>query len=330
MPHFFFGGVILAKPQVGSHRAVEEQGFLRDYTQMFPKLRLGQIPDVYTVKQDFPAADLINPGDQVYQCGFTGASGADDGGGFAGVRFKADVLQHRAVGLGIVEGYIPELQRGKSADVVLVGAVVLNGGRVVQDCVDTGDRSHGPGNHVHHHGGGHDAHEDIHQICNEGGEGANLHAAGVDADGTHVVGGQGGHVHDKTHHRHQRHHQPLRPKADTEHFHVGLIIALFFIFRPDKGANDPDTGELFPHDLIQHVHLCLTTLEPGVGFPCDEQDCRCDDRNNKYQDQTEACILLDTHDDAANQHDRCGDDGSEQHLHHHLKLVDVVGGPGDQ
>ena len=272
------------------------------------------------LKEGYQSVSVDEPAD-VYLINTCTVTGTGD---------KADVLQHRAVRLRIVEGHIPEFQRGKGADIVLVGAVVLNGGGVIQNGVDTGHGGHGPGNHVHHHGRRHDTHEDVHQVGDEGGEGTDLHAAGVDADGAHIVGGQGGHIHDQAHHGHQSHHQSLRLEADAEHLHIGLVVALFLVFRPDKGPNDPDAGELFPHDLVQKIHLSLAALEPGMGFPGDKQDCRGDDRYDDHQDQAELRVLLDAHDDSADQQNGRSDDGTQEHLHHYLKLVDVVGGSGDQ
>ena len=250
VPHLLLCGVGFSVAQVGGHGAVEEQRVLGNHAQMLPELCLGQIPDVYAVEQDLALAGLVDPGNQVHQGGFAGSGGADNGGGLAGTGHKADVLQHRTVRLGVMEGDVPELQRGERTDISVVGAVVPDGGLIVENGVDPADGGHGPGDHVHHHGRSHDAHQDLHQIGDKRGQGTDLHAAGVDPDGAHVVSRQRGHIHDQADHRHQGHHQPLRAQTNAQHFHVCLVVAFRLIFRPDKGPDDPDARQLFPHDLV--------------------------------------------------------------------------------
>ena len=118
--------------------------------------------------------------------------------------------------------------------------------------------------------------------------------------------------------------------ADAAHLIVGIVIAALFIISADKSTDDTDAGELLTEHLIHYIHLLLLLFEPGMAAGGGEVQQQRQHRHHHDEDTGELHILLEAHDDAADEQNGSGNDGTKHHLHHILDLVDVVGSSGDQ
>src|SRR5262249_48690129 len=91
------GGIRLRKPEVLSHRRVEEVGLLRDHPDEVGERLEAQVADVGAVDRDPAARDVVQPRRQVAECRLAGAGLADERRGRAGGDGEGDVLQRPVV-----------------------------------------------------------------------------------------------------------------------------------------------------------------------------------------------------------------------------------------
>lgn len=78
------GDISAAVGNVVAHRVVEEDGFLCDHADLLAEGAERDVADVDAINEDGAGGDVVETGDEVDQCGFSAAAGADDSDEFTG------------------------------------------------------------------------------------------------------------------------------------------------------------------------------------------------------------------------------------------------------
>src|SRR5665811_1964902 len=185
--------------------------------------------------------------------------------------------------------------------------------------------------HHHEHERRHDhRHQDLHEIAEEGCQGADLHVPIGNSMTTHPHHGHAGDVHDEHHHGKHQHHQAPHADGDVHQVGAGTIEPLLFVSVLDEGPDDTDTADLLPQDPVYQVDLLLHRPEQRPHPGDDQHHAHQEGRDDHHQQRGQIDVLAQSHDDAAEAHDRRRNHHREGQQHHHLHLLDVVGGSGDQ
>ena len=98
--------------EIVQNSAAEQKCFLGHKADLIPQHLFGHPQDIHPVDADGAALNIVETGNQVGDGGFSGSSTADDGGGFADVCRKADIVQHRFLRTFILEGNVAKFQLG--------------------------------------------------------------------------------------------------------------------------------------------------------------------------------------------------------------------------
>src|SRR5664280_3436145 len=330
LPQFGVGGVGPAVAQVGGDRAGEQVRDLRHQPDRDRARRRVQLPDVAAVDEHAAAGGVEQPGDKVQQGGLAASGAADYCDGLAGPGDEVNAPQHGLLGAGVAELDVAQF------NVTAAGAPAHrarrrhHAGAGVEHLLDPlgGDLG---ARHQHEHEGGHQhRHQDLHQVAQEGRQGADLHAAAVDpvpAEPQHRDAGDVHHQHYRW--EHQR-HQPADAERDVQQLGVGRGEPVLLAAVPHEGPDDADAGDL----LAQHA---VDPVDPGLHqaeqWPHPGDDRGHDDgqhRNDDEQEGRQRHVLIERHQDTADGHDGRRHDHGERHQDQHLDLLDVVGGARDQ
>jgi len=95
-------------PAVGEvfpDRAAKQERLLKHDSQPLPQLAGRQPADVDPVDLDAPLLDVVEPGQEVHERGFSGAAAAHDPDHLAGGHLEGDVVEHRLVFV-VAEGHV--------------------------------------------------------------------------------------------------------------------------------------------------------------------------------------------------------------------------------
>ena len=99
---------------------------------------------------------------------------------------------------------------------------------------------------------------------------------------------------------------------------------------PRERADHPDARKLFAHHPVDAVDQPLHAAEDGQQVRHDPVVGERQHRNADQQQPRQPGVLVHRHEDAADRHDRRGDQHGAGQLHQQLDLLDVVGGAGQQ
>ena len=333
LDHLLLGGVGPAPQEVLPDGAGEEDVVLEHHTDALAQLLQGVVPHVHPVQQHRTAGHVVETGDQVHQGGLSGAGAAHHGDELAGLDGEVNAAEHVLTGAAgvVLEVHVLELHLALGLGELSGGeGAVLDGGLRLQHLVDTAGAGNGPGELEEAHAQHHDAHEDLEDIGDEGGEVANEHLPADDLAAAQVEHRGGGAVHG---HHHNGDH------GDDPHIHVdgglgegvvggfelGLLIAL-----PDEGLHHTDGHQVLLDGAVEGVDALLEDLEEPVAHA--HQDADGDDQqgDGHQHDHRQLGVDADGHCQGRHQHHRGADQHPQGHGHHHLDGVDVVGDAGDE
>ena len=194
---------------------------------------------------------------------------------------------------------------------------------------DTVGADRGTGNHDEDHGNDHEGHQHMDRILQEGHHIADLHGSKIDLLTADPDDEHGNEAHQECHGRHDRSHRAVDEDIDTGDVAVDIVKALLFHLLVIEGTDDEHTGQLFTDDKIQPVNELLNDTELRQGDP--EGDChQCDDDQKHPAENAGHAGIAHDLEEGSQSHERRKQHDPQQHIDHHLDLLDVVGGPGDQ
>ena len=240
--------------EIVQNSAAEQKCFLGHKADFFPQHLFGHPQDIHPVDADGAALNIVETGNQVGDGGFSGAGAADDGGGFADVCRKADIVQHRFLRTFILEGNVAKFQLGFRKVLPGLARCHIRIGVDSQHLVDTV----GAGLCSWEDHKDHNSHNEVHQnhdgiLCQRH-DVSNFHSAIGNPLAAACQDENSANVHDDHNNRH--HHGENLVDADSALciVHKGLIGALLLKFGTVKSTDHPDTCQHFPQgtvDLIQ-------------------------------------------------------------------------------
>ena len=327
--------MLAGKFQVAVDGAAEQHALLRHIAHQVVQRGLGHIAHVHAVDTDRTAGGIIKARDQVEQRRFAAAGGADDGRGLAGPGGKGNVLQCVAVGTGIAEADILELhfaipvfsfQRRFCGG----GIGVVDGGRRLDDLVDTVGCHTGTGQHDGYHRQHQEGHDDLHCVGDESNHLAHLHVAQVHGLTAEPDDEQASAVHDESHKRHHGSHGAVGKQLGAHQIAVGFIKTGFLKLFAAEGANGHDAGQDLAADKVQPVDQRLHLLEFRHSHVHQDGD-KHQQRSHRHKDDPGKTGIARCHvQNAANaQNRRIGHHAQQDHTDE-LHLLDVVRGAGNQ
>ena len=333
LDHLLLSGVRAAPQQILADGAREEDVVLKHHADAGAELIQGIVTHVHPVHQDSAVGDVVKPGDQVHQRGLSGTGTAHHSQELAGADGEVDVGENilpGAPGL-VLEVHMAEfhLALGRRQRVGAAGAV-LNGGLGLQHLVDSAGAGNGAGELQQTHSQHHDAHQNLEDIGDKGGEVADEHAAGHHSGAAQVEHGGGGAVEGD---HHDGHH------GDDSHIHIdgglGQVVVGFFKFgllvaRPDKGLHHPDPHQILLHGAVQGVDAGLKDLEKVVAHTHEHADSDHQQGDGHQHDHGQPGVDADGHGQGGHQHHGGSDQHPQRHGDHHLDGIDIVGDPGDE
>ena len=282
--------------------------------------RRAPTPDVtsYIRQISDTSVDLPDPG------------GPDDRGRGAGPGCQRNILQHRPIGSRIAERGIAQVDRtvdgwrpdgfGGAGDHRL-GGQHLGDPFGTRRCPWHQDQDERREQHRH---------QDLHEVGQERDQRAHLHLAGVDP---HAAEPDQRDARDVDHQRGDRQHQRLpttrRQRGVRQRLvRLGESVALEGLSR--EGADHPDTRQLLAHHPVDAVDEPLHAAEDRQQVRHHPVVGQRQHGNADQQQPRQPGVLMHRHEDAADRHDRRGDQHGAGQLDQQLDLLDVVGGAGQQ
>ena len=203
-------------------------------------------------------------------------------------------------------------------------------GHGVKDLIDTLGAGLRAGELQQTHGQHHNAHQNLRNIGNEGGQVAHQHISHDDLitaqpqnchdGGVQTDGHDGGHHND--------------PGGGTQSRIRQLVVALFelgfFIGRAHEGLDHADGHQVFLHRCVQVVDLLLHDAEQLMADRHQCTDGGSHQRNDNKQNRGQTGVDVHTDDQGRYQHDRSAHQHTQSHAHHVLHGVHVIGHARDQ
>ncbi|GAA3161333.1 hypothetical protein GCM10020255_044600 [Rhodococcus baikonurensis] len=139
-----------------------------------------------------------------------------------------------------------------------------------------------------------------------------------------------GDVADQHYEREHQCHEAADAEGRLRQFAIGVAETLDLVRFPHECSDNPDARDLFAKNTVDGVETALHDPETGH-HPGDQETHRDhEERDADAEDPGQIQVLPQSHDDAADAHDRRHDEDGATHHDHHLNLLDVVGVSGDQ
>ena len=180
------------------------------------------------------------------------------------------------------------------------------------------------------HDGDEDGEEDLHDVIEEGGQVAHLHAARGDALSPEPHDGDRGQVHDEHDARHEQGEEPADRQGRRRQVLVGPVKDLPALALAHEGADDAHALDLLAHDEVDAVDARLHRLKVWQQPTHPQPDHHEQQRDEDQQQGGQRGVHAQGHDSAAHEHDRCHEHHGGDHEDDHLDLLDVIGGAGHQ
>ena len=175
----------------------------------------------------------------------------------------------------------------------------------IEDCTDPVGGHRRPRDHASkHEGGHHHRHQDLHQIGQEGDEGADLHGAVVDPDAAEPQHRHARDVEHQHHRREDRRHPPADASATSVRSSLARPNRAGLDLLPDERPHHPDAAGLFAQHPVDGVDPALHEAEPRHHPADDEADDGDQDRDGGRHQPGQADVLAQRHDHPADHHDR--------------------------
>ena len=232
--HFLPGGIQPSVEDVVVHRIIEQIGFLRHDSHLFPEGSHGHIPDIVVIDQDGSFCHIIEPGQQVGDGGFACTAGAHQGNGLAGLGGERQMLQDGFIRI-VGEGYIPEFHfpfhRRQDDGIGLFRDLFIQ----VQDAEHPVRSGQCPLDVPQHPGDPLDGVGDVHRVDQKGNQRPGGDIAAEDPPAPEPDDGGDPQGRDEFDHWREGAHEP-----DT--FHVGIEVFPVGPFEPGDLIRFPDEG----------------------------------------------------------------------------------------
>src|SRR5690554_2450912 len=228
-------------------------------------------------------------------------------------------------GAGVTVGHVVELEGAAARACGTAANGGLHAGACVQHLPYAVGGDVGARQEHEQHGGHEHGYEDLDQVGDVGGQGADLHQPGVHAQAAEPEDGDGAEVQHQTHEREHGGHPLAHVERDVGELAVGLPEALGFVRLANEGADDADTADLLAHDLVHPVDALLHHLEARHRPPDDEAHGGGQHGHRYGHQPGEAHVLSQGHDQPTHGHDGGGDQHREGHVEQGLDLQHVVG-----
>ena len=217
---------------------------------------------------------------------------------------------------------------GRPADLPL--RLVLHRGLCLQHLLDAVGAGLSPGELEQGHGHHHHAHEDLHDVVDEGLEVAQFKGAPHDHASAEVEHRHCGPVEGQHHHRHDRNDPQAHRQSGVHQLIVGLLELDALVALPDKGLHHSDGHQILLERIVQVVDLGLHGLKELGAHLHQNADHQHHQRNDHHQHQCQPGVQIEADTQGGHQHHWSPYQHPQTHGQHHGHGIDIVGHTGDE